>query len=99
MAFRRAMGYLKKLSMLPVYRYQQIGLESFEYFIHTWYGMSLINHQFAGKGKKKYYNSLLAQIQKRLLYFCLNSRKLLNRSRVDTGRKIEFTALLTRVKS
>ena len=52
MAFRRAIGYLKKLSMLPVYRYQQIGLESFEYFIHTWYGMSLINHQFAGKGKK-----------------------------------------------
>ena len=30
----------------------QIGLESFEYFIHTWYGLSLINHQFAGKGKK-----------------------------------------------
>ena len=82
MAFRRAIGYLKKLSMLPVYRYQQIGLESFEYNIHTWYGMSLINHRFAAKGKK-YYNSLLAQIQKRLLYVCLNSRKLLNRSRVD----------------
>ena len=61
----------------------QIGLESFEYFIHTWYGLSLINHQFAGKGKQKYYNSLLARKQKRLLYVCLNSRKLLNRSRVD----------------
>ena len=61
----------------------QIGLESFEYFIHTWYGLSLINHQFARKGKKKYYNSLLARKQKRLLYVCLNSRKLLNRSRVD----------------
>ena len=26
----------------------QIGIEN---FIHTWYGLKLINHQFAGKGK------------------------------------------------